>query len=312
MSAGNTFVQMVVILLIIAVGFLSYKKGIIDDKSTKALSALTIHVFNPAIIFSSMIGNTEGGRQEFVGGTFGVAAILFATAIVVGMVFSRLLTREKLKQRIFHLMFIFSNMGFIGIPVVSALFGREYIIYVAIFVFEYNVLFYTFGLWLIDKDKPSQGGLLARLKPLLNMGTLSCVAALTVFVLQIQVPTMIGSAITYLGNAAVPIPLIVIGATVASHGNLVEMFKQPRQYGFLFLKMLALPLISVLILKRLPMPEDLRQICMIMMAMPVGTMPLIVVTERGIDARECSDAIILTTIFSVLTIPLMVLIYQHL
>ena len=81
-------------------------------------------------------------------------------------------------------------------------------------------------------------------------------------------------------------------------------------YLFMLLKMIALPAICVVILRFVPMPEKIRQLSMIMMAMPVGTMPLVMLSERGIRSEECSNGIIFTSVVSIVTLPVMAVIYQ--
>lgn len=314
MSPLHTFQQMVVVMILIGVGFVSCRRKMLSGTGLQNLSKLTADVFNPAIIFSSMVVHTEGQKPEFVGGIFLVAAAMFLVCIAVGWIFSRILSGERTKRTVYHLMFIFTNLGFIGIPVVSSLLGERYVFYVAIYIFEFNVLFYTLGIFLIDRidgeKKAGSVSLFEKIKPLFNMGTLACAAALLVFATGIKVPAVIGQPVSYLGDAAVPVSLIIIGANVARQPDLGHIFTSRESYLFLFLKMLALPTVCVLVLKFLPMPEAIRQVSMVMMGMPVASMPLVVLTERKIESEECSGGIILTSIASVLTLPAMAWIYQ--
>lgn len=319
----ETLKQMLVIMLIIAAGYLARKKKIISESSLKDLSKIAADILNPAIIFSSMISNTGGKRPEFVGGIFIVAAVMFAVAIAAGWLFGRILSRDRAARAVYQMMIIFSNMGFIGIPVISSLLGREYVFYVAVYIFEYNLLFYTLGIHILDsccgerssagepaREKGTGKSLFQKLKPMFNMGTLACAAALLVFISRIQVPDVIGSAVSYLGDGVIPISLLIIGADIAGQKDLGQIFKKKENYFFLLLKMFALPILCTFILKFIPMPEKVRQLSMLMMAMPVGTMNLIMIKERGIESRECSDCTILSTIASVITLPAMAAIYQ--
>lgn len=341
MSPLETLKQMLVILLLMAVGFAAYKRKLVSDRSLKDMSALTANIFNPAICFSSMVVNTGGERPGFEGGIFIVGSIVFAACILIGWVFSRILSKDRTARAVYHMMFIFSNLGFIGIPVVSSLFGKQYIFYVAIYMFLYNVLFYTLGIHILDGITPGAGesasgvdvsataggrtaaggsnaaagestkkSWLSRVKPLVNMGTISCLAAIVVFVTGVKVPQILGSTITYLGEAAVPVSLVIIGANVAQQPDLRAIFTDLKSYQFLLLKMFVLPTLVIFLLKFMPMPEEVRQISMILMAMPVGTMNLIMLTERGVASRECSNGIILTSIASVVTLPVMAAVYH--
>ena len=306
MSPLHTLEQMVVVLIIIAVGFAAYRLKMISDSGLKTLSRLTADVFNPAIIFSSMVIHTEGKRPEFSRGIFAVAALVFLVAILTGWLFARFLSKDRVRRLVYQMMFIFSNLGFIGIPVVTSLLGSEYVFYVAIYIFEYNLLFYTLGIYYLDQMEPSErkaekGSLWKKVRPMINMGTIACLAALIVFVCGTKVPNVIASPISYLGDAAVPVSLIIIGVSVGREKNLLAIFKDRHMYLFMLLKMIALPAICVVILRFVPMPEKIRQLSM---------MPLVMLSERGIRSEECSNGIIFTSVVSIVTLPVMAVIYQ--
>ena len=308
MSAEVTFSQMVIIFLLIMVGFACKRTKLISDENNHCLSQLMVYIFNPAIILSSITGN-EAGQGISVGDAFLVSAFLMATSIVLAAVVARWLSREKLGQRLYQLMFSFSNVGFIGIPVVRAVFGAEYLIYVAVFILEYNILIYTYGYSLLNIEKKRRS--LRDLKPMLNMGTLACAAALFLFFSGIRLPQVVNSTVEYLGDAAVPISLLIIGVTLGQQ-SLFSVFTNIRTYVFCALKLVGVPLLQIWIMKRLPIPGDLCQIYAVLAAMPVGTMPQIMAVERGVPAGQCTDTIILSTLLSILTIPLVVFLYPFL
>lgn len=305
MSAEITFSQMVIIFLLIMIGFACKKMKMISDENNHCLSQLMVHIFNPAIILSSMTGN-EAGSDISIGAAFLVSGFLLIFTIVIAAVVSRILSKEKLGQRLYQLMFSFSNVGFIGIPVIRALFGAEYLIYVAVFILEYNILIYTYGYSLLNIEKKQWR--LRNLKPMANMGTLACAVALVLFFSGIQLPQVVNSTIDYLGDAAVPISLLIIGVNLGQK-SLVSVFLNARTYIFCMLKLVVVPVIQIWIMKKFSISEELCQIYAVLAAMPVGTMPQIMAVERGVPAGRCSDTIILSTLLSIITIPLVVYFY---
>ena len=200
---------------------------------------------------------------------------------------------------IFQLMFVFSNLGFIGIPVVSSILGPEYVVYVTEFLLIYTLVFYTYGVALMD-GKFS----LASLKAMINPGTIFGLAALAVILFEIPFPDFIKTSITYLGNVTSPMALIAVGFTLA-HSDLKKIFCQPRLYLFSVIKLLALPLLMLPLLRLVTDNTALISVCMIMFGMPIGNMPLILGTQKGIDGSTCGAAIILTTVLCVFTIPVL-------
>lgn len=312
MDVLATLQQMGIIFLLVMTGFACSKARLINEDNNRCLSRLVINVFNPAIIMSSMTGNTDCDKTT-VPVVFLVAAGTFVFVILTGLGLSKILSREKIGQRIYQLMFVFSNVGFMGIPIIRALFGAQYLIYVAIFIFEYNVLIYTYGYSLLKAgDGSGKKFHIKDLKPMVNMGTIACVLALIIFLAGIRLPSVFTTTLDYLGNVSIPASLMIIGVNLGSEKNIGKVFADWRLYVFCVLKLLAVPVLMIFILKKLPIPEDMCQVVSVIAAMPVGTMPLMLVKDRGLDGSFCSNGILLSTILSIGTIPAVVALYPFL
>ena len=141
------------------------------------------------------------------------------------------------------------------------------------------------------------------------MGTLSCAATMIVFLGKITVPASLSGGLQHLANATTPLSLIVIGVSLGIQGHILSLFTNIRRYLFCLWKLVLIPLAGTWILKRLPFSETLCQTYMIMMAMPVGNLTLMLAKQYGLPEGEGADTIILSTLLSVLTIPLMVFLY---
>jgi hypothetical protein len=182
---------------------------------------------------------------------------------------------------------------------VGSILGQEYVVYVTEFLLIYTIVFYTYGVALLD-GKFS----LSSLKAMINPGTLFSAAALAVILLEIHLPDFLKTSITYLGNVTSPMALVAVGFTLA-HTDLRNIFASPKLYIFSAIKLLALPLLMLPLLRLVTDDTAILSVCMIMFGMPIGNMPLILGNQKGIDGSTCSAAIILTTILCVMTIPLL-------
>ena len=167
------------------------------------------------------------------------------------------------------------------------------------FLLIYTLVFYTYGIALMDGSFS-----LSSLKSMINPGTVSGTAALLVILLGIQLPDFIKTAVTYLGNVTSPMALVAVGFTLA-HSDWKKIFGQPRLYVFSVIKLLALPLLMLPLLRLATQDQALISVCMVMFGKPIGNMPLILGTQKGIDGTTCSAAIILTTLLCVFTIPIL-------
>lgn len=317
MDAMIVLKQMIVILILILVGFFLRRGGMVDAKQKMGMSNLVVQVFNPALIISSVLGQ-EGERDTgSVLIVMGIAAASFAVMILLGHVLGKLEGRKDEDRRMIEMMYVFSNVGFIGIPVIQAVLGDEYLIYVAVFIIEYNLLIYTYGAALLDGAKTEgsgagsqqKSGSGALKKALLNPGTIAGLLALVIFFGHISLPYIVTRSVSYLAQIATPMSLLIIGFTVGEQDDLKAVLKNRQMYVFTLLKMLVIPYALSFLLRLLPVSPSLQVLTLIMLAMPVGSMPLLMANERGMDAGLCSDCIISTTLVSVLTLPLLVAVF---
>ncbi len=299
MTIITVFFQMLALLIMIGAGYFMAKKDMLDSHTNTQMSKMIVNVFNPMLILASA-ANSAGQVSLGTIGLVGIIALgMFAVFIAVGMVLSPFFDKSPQQRKIFQEMFVFSNLGFIGIPVVSSILGEEYVVYVTEFLLIYTIVFYTYGVALMD-GKFS----LSSLKSMINPGTVSGFTALLIIVCGIQLPGFLKTAITYLGNVTSPMALVAVGFTLA-HSDLRKIFCQPRLYVFSAVKLLLLPLALLPLLRLVTGDGALISVCMVMFGMPIGNMPLILGTQKGIDGSTCSAAIILTTILCVFTIPVL-------
>ena len=304
MTIFTVFFQMLALLIMIGTGFFMTKTGMMDAHTNSQMSKMIVNVFNPLLILSSAVNSAGLISLNTIGIVGLIAAGMFVIFIIVGMLLSPRFDKEQEQRKIFQMMFVFSNLGFIGIPVVSSILGEEYVVYVTEFLLIYTVVFYTYGIALME-GKFS----LSSLKSMVNPGTVFSAAAILIIIFGIQLPDFLKTAITYLGNVTSPMALVAVGFTLA-HSDLKKRFGQPRLYIFSVIKLLILPLFMLPLLKLVTTETSLISVCMIMFGMPIGNMPLILGTQKGIDGSTCSAAIILTTLLCVLTIPILMAVVQ--
>lgn len=299
MTIFTVFFQMLAFLLMIGAGYFITRRGMLDGHTNSQMSGLLVNVFNPLLIVSSA-ANAVGLISPDTMRTVGLIACgMFAVFILAGMFLSPVFERDQDQRKIFQLMFVFSNLGFIGIPVVSGIIGEEYVVYVTEFILIYTILLYTYGVGLLSRKFS-----LSALKEMVNPGTVLSVAALVIIIWEIQIPDFLKTAAAYLGNVTSPMALIAIGFNLAQ-SELKKIFGQLRLYLFAAVKLLILPLLLLPLLKAVTSDIHLISVCMVMFGMPVGNIPLMLGMQKGIDVSAGSAAIILTTVLCVFTIPIL-------
>lgn len=299
MSVFTVFFQMLALVIMIGAGWFMSRTGMMDEHTNTHMSTMIVNVFNPMLILSSAV-NAVGSISLEAIGTIGLIAVgMFALFILAGMILSPFFEKDPDQKKIYQMMFVFSNLGFIGIPVVASILGNEYVAYVTEFLVIYTIVFYTYGVSLMD-GKFS----LSSLRAMINPGMISGIASMLILILGIRFPDFIITAVTYLGNVTSPMALVAVGFALA-HSDLKNIFGQPKLYVFSVVKLLVIPLLMLPLLRLVTGDPALISVSMVMFGMPIGNMPLILGTQKGIDGRACSAAIILTTVLCVFTIPIL-------
>ena len=305
MSVVIILQRMLILFAMMIIGYFCYKKDWINDDFYGRLSKIVVGVMNPLLIINGVINKDTSGIGDMIGINIILVIGYFIVLTVVSYPLVRMLRVKVTERGLYQAMLIFSNVGFMGIPVISSLYGEVSTIFVSFYILAYNILLYTFGLVLVgksvpEKEKSSSG---FSLKSILNTGVAACVIAIVIFAFRIRVPEFAESFVSYVGNAAVPCSMMLVGVGLA-RADLKKMFSDVRMLVFILIRSVIIPVVIALIMKYIPVDGELKGICCLMFAMPIGSIVALVANNAGADDQMCAQACALNTLFSVLTIPI--------
>jgi hypothetical protein len=276
----------------------------ITKDNQKQLSAIVLNIANPALMIYGAVEDTPhiGGGELAV--TCAVILGLFAVMILLAIFVPSLLGFKKDSRGIIRLMLVFSNIGFMGMPLVQSLYGSEAVIYVVLFLIPFNVLFYTYGIFVISKEKGGKGSL----KQMLNVGVIAGIITVIIYFANIKLPMVITESLSMLSKLTGPLSMMIIGSSLMDL-DYKKIFKNVSLLVFTVVKMIVLPVAILFVLKRIITNEMLLNVCLVMLSVPVGSMCAMLVREKREDKYELSAmGVALTTVVSVATIPLVSLI----
>ncbi|MDR1131530.1 MAG: AEC family transporter [Oscillospiraceae bacterium] len=296
------FQQTLILFLLILVGLVSRKTQLITDEVCHKLSAIVVYIANPALILSSGMG----GIASDIGGAalaaaLGLACALFAAVIAVGYLLPPVLRAGKSEAGVYRVMTSFSNIGFMGLPLVSAVYGGEAVLYMSLFLLPYNVLIYTYGIKVLKR--PGEKKKKFHLGQVLNIGVIACIATVALHLLRLEPPAFIGEAVRHLSGLSAPLSMMVIGASLVAI-DFKRLLTDVRLLAFSAVKLLVIPIAAMLVVKRFIPGELLRGVCLVVLATPVGSMTAMLAREYGSDYELAAKGVALTTLLSVVTIPL--------
>lgn len=291
---------MAILFILMMIGYLCQRLGYINDEVSRRLSSIVINIANPAVLISGCI--TEKRLAiNVLANVFIVVILVFAVLIIAAQFLPIILGVPKTDIGIYRAMTVFSNMGFMGIPMVNALYGSDAIIYIVIFTIPFNVLIYTYGVIVITRE--NHFSLKKACSYIVNVGVCASVLALVIYLTGYTPPLIIRSSLNYIGNLVSPLSMMIVGASFAGM-HVRKMMVNYKLLIFAFIKMLVIPIISIFILKQFVADTQFLGVCMVVLATPIGTMTAMLAQQNDVDSSIATEGIALTTLMSVLTIPL--------
>lgn len=297
----NILNQVLILFLIMLTGYFARKKNYINSEINKGLSELLIYITQPFMLVTSF--NYKYSKDMLLG-----AAILFVTSFIIhfSIIFvSRLLYKKGFhdnQKGVLKFVTVFSNCGFMGYPVLQSVYGKLGVFYTAVFNVPITILMWTYGISLFTKDK-SQSSFK---KVILNPGIFSVFIGLILFVLSIKIPYPLFKALDMVGSTTTPLSMMVVGAMLAEE-SFLDILKDKGVYIVTAMRLVAVPLAVFTVLKLIGFKGMFLGVPFLVCAMPGAANSVILSQMYGGDARFASKCVFITTIVSIISIPLMIL-----
>lgn len=337
MSIAIVLQQMIIIFILIGIGMILYRKKMISEEGSKQISSLIINVTNPALLICSALDDGPKASLWELGIALIAYAAVFAILIATSFLIPRLLRIPLNLHYAYQMLTIFGNVGFIGIPLASAVLGSESLIFVSIFNLLFNLLIYTFGISLLQRAAAGQtregttiparqtqddtilpagqtkevatSSSSSRLRKLINAGTISAAFTILFYLGNFPVPVIISSTLDYAGRATTLLSMLVLGVSVAQMAP-KDIFSHPRLYAFTLLRQIFVPIGCILVMRMFIDNRLILNTMLLMVAVPAANMPLMLAKQMDMETESISQGIILTTILSLVTVPVACLFLQ--
>jgi len=303
MSISIILQQMGVICILVLIGVYLYNKKIIDGSNSQKLSAIVVDVCNPALIMASILsGNITATRSDLITAIY-LGAAFYLLLVILGFVIPRILKSEPANRKFYNLITVYTNTGFLGIPIAKAILPDNAIIYVIVINVFYSLLFYTHGMAVLHSGIDKNTGIKRKnpLLSILNPGTVMAILSLLVFWFDLTPPPIIANTIQYIGNATVFLSMALLGVSIA-RSSFFKSFKNIKIWFYIVLRMIIVPVAIVLVMKLLSFDNDAILALCLMAAVPAGSLPMIQAEKMGLDTELLSSSIAMTTFISIFSI----------
>lgn len=297
--------QMMVLFIIMMIGYLCRRIGLFGAEASKLLSGIVVNVANPALILSSSINKESTIQGKELALTMGLAISFYVVLLVLAEIIPRLLRVEERDYGVYKVMTVFSNIGFMGFPLLTAMYGNESLLYASLFLIPYNVLIYTYGVGALCKTEETvkEGKKAIPWKKIFNIGVIACIISVILYLTRIRVPQVIEDVTDTLGNLTAPLSMMVIGDAM-SQMKIKELLKDKKLMIFTGIKLLVIPIIGLFLVKQLGLNPMLTGVCLVMLSTPVGSMTAMLAQQYDGNYELASKGVALTTLLSVITMPI--------
>ena len=297
-TAFIVFRQTVVMFLFMIAGYLMFRTEKLTIKGSKDIANLLVWLVIPAVLVDSFcIERTMTRITELL-----QSAYVTAVSLLISMVIARLIFRDKPGDNFGA---AFSNAGFIGIPLVQTAFGDEAVFWIVSMVAMLNMLQWSYGVGLLAGEKSAVGCRHLILNPILAAIMIGLVLFFTN--LGTRLPDVVTSAVKGISALNAPLAMIVLGSYLAQ-SDIRKMFTTGGLYLLSAVRLIVIPAVTMLVLHFIPVRTEILMTVFIAASTPIGANVAVYAQLYDRDYPYACQTVTLTTILSIVTLPLMLLI----
>lgn len=302
LSVGqDTAINVLVMLMLMTIGFILTKKGILTSEGIKQITELVLRAAVPCLIINSYQRDFDPEMAKKLAYALVFSIIIHVVYIIIStLIFKK---RPDKKDRISKFSIIYSNCGFMALPLIDSLYGSEGVFYAVAYVTIFNILYWTQGIYLYTNDIKQ----LSLKKALLTPGVLGAVIGMALFFAQITLPSPVAKTVGFMASLNTPLPMIILG-TYLVNLDIKETLKNAPLWAVTLLRLIALPILTIFIIKLFNMESIMSMPLVLASACPVAAVATLFAVRYDLDSEYASQAVSFTTLLSIITIPVIMMI----
>lgn len=300
MDMSKIISQMIILFLMIMVGYITGKAKVFTQESNKVMSRVVIYVANPALILNTVTSGQIVGTKLHTIYIILIGVAYFIVMPILSMLVIKLIPFFKAEKNVYQAMLVFSNLGFMGIPVVNAIYGPSAVFYIGIFIIPFNLLVFTYGVILVSGETIKN----IDLKKVINPVSVASIITLILYFGSIKTPYVFNETVSMLGNITTPLAMVTIGSNLALVPT-KEVFLDWKMYLFAVIKMLVLPVLVFLIFFAVIEDKMLLGVLVVITGMPTASNVTLLCNEFDSDGALVAKGTFIGTVVSLISIPIL-------
>lgn len=299
------FEQLLKMFFILLLAFICYKIRLVDQNGNKTVSNLLLLVVNPILIITVYQTDYDAELVRGLLFAFAAAAATHALGIIISTVLIRPGSGPDFSIERFNA--IYSNCGFIGIPLIGSVLGDTGVFYLTAYMVMFNLFSWTHGVVLMEGKFSLKNLRVGLFSPMF----IATIIAVLLFFLQIRIPSVLLDSMNYIADMNTPLAMMVAGFSVAQ-ADIKKMCRNFRLYYTSAIKLIIIPLCTIPLLMLFGMPSVVSMTILIASACPAATTGTMMAIRYKRNYTYSSEIFAMSTVLSVATMPLLVLIAEHL
>lgn len=287
--------KVAVLFLMISVGFGCSKFRVITQRGAAQVTTILMYIVTPCLIVSSLQDTIGTVSMQAIAVASGVAALSDIVAIAASTLLFR--KHEDRRKKVLRFALVYSNCGFMGLPLVQAVLGNQGVVYASVYMSVFNVFVWTHGYAMMSGD-----GKISLKKIFLNPGVIGLAVGLPLFAFSVHLPDVIEAPLSGFSSLNTPLAMLVIGTYIAKV-NLRELFLDKDVYWVSFYRLVLVPAVFLGILALLKPEPMVLMSCMMLASAPTAGNTVLFAAMYGSDVKLASKAVTITTLLSIFTMP---------
>lgn len=303
--------SMAELLLIMMAGFILARCGMLDEHTDRQLSSIIAQTTSPLLILSTAL-QSPSGNNSLVLLLVLCGFLLYGVLIVFARMLVHLLPVRKEDRPVYECMLVFSNCIFMGFPVLQSLLGDEAVFYCSMLHMPLNVYLYTYAVSMMQKaaamekgEAVVKKGFRSTLRSIITPGFLITLLALVLFLCNVRDDGFVYETVHMIGNVTSPLSMMLLGSSFA-RSPVMDSLKDRRAYGYSLLRLFVIPLASLGVCRLAGVSSYFTIITVLTLGMPCAAIILVFGNIYLKDPSLISRCIVVSTLLSILSIPVLV------
>jgi len=292
--------QVIILALIMLIGIIARKKGMLNAEVNSKLSDFLLNITLPCLIVTSFNFEFSAEMMNNIKLIFLYSVIIHLVLIFLSKVFA--LRFSESSRKVIRFVTVFSNSGFMGFPVLFGLYGNIGVFYGAIFNIPWNIFMLSFGSMLFTGKKD----LKSLRRVITHPGIIATAIGMMMFIFSLSMPLPLEKALVSVGAMTTPLSMIIVGSMLAEI-KFKEVFSGFAVYYVSAIRLIAAPLLTLAIMRLLNADQLLTEVAVTIEAMPAAVIATVLASKFGGDTKLASRCVFISTIISMITIPLIVM-----